>query len=129
MLSTNAFDYVNVLDRAADASWNRETVLANNISNVDTPGYKRQDIDFESTLREELGRCKHESLDAKMSDVDLDNLEASVYTDMSNYSYRLDDNNVDIDTEEVEYASEQIRYQAITTGINNEFSRMKAVLT
>jgi flagellar basal-body rod protein FlgB len=129
MLSTNAFDYVNVLDRAADASWNRETVLANNISNVNTPGYKRQDIDFESTLREELGRCKHESLDAKMSDVDLDNLEASVYTDLSNYSYRLDDNNVDVDTEEVEYASEQIRYQAITTGINNEFSRMKAVLT
>jgi flagellar basal-body rod protein FlgB len=129
MLSTNAFDYVNVLDRAADASWNRETVLANNIANVDTPGYKRQDIDFESTLREELGRCKHESLDAKMSDVDLDNLNASVYTDMSHYSYRLDDNNVDIDTEEVEYASEQIRYQAITTGINNEFSRMKAVLT
>jgi flagellar basal-body rod protein FlgB len=96
---------------------------------VDTPGYKRQDIDFESTLREELGRCKHESLDAKMSNVDLDNLNASVYTDLSNYSYRLDDNNVDIDVEEVEYASEQIRYEAITTGINNEFSRMKAVIS
>jgi flagellar basal-body rod protein FlgB len=129
MLSTNAFDYVNVLDKAADASWNRETVLANNIANVDTPGYKRQDIDFESTLREELGRCKHESLDAKMSNVDLENLNASTYTDLSNYSYRLDDNNVDIDVEEVEYASEQIRYEAITTGINNEFSRMKAVIS
>jgi flagellar basal-body rod protein FlgB len=129
MLSTNAFNYVNVLDKAADASWNRETVLANNIANVDTPGYKRQDIDFESTLREELGRCKHESLDAKIDSVDLDNLESSVYTDMSNYSYRLDENNVDIDVEEVEYASEQLRYEGITAGINNEFSRMKAVLT
>jgi flagellar basal-body rod protein FlgB len=48
---------------------------------------------------------------------------------MSNYSYRLDTNNVDIDVEEVEYASEQLRYQGITTGINNEFSRMKAVLS
>jgi flagellar basal-body rod protein FlgB len=129
MLSTNAFNYVNVLDKAADASWNRETVLANNIANVDTPGYKRQDIDFESTLREELGRCKHESLDAKIDSTDLDNLEPSVYTDMSNYSYRLDENNVDIDVEEVEYASEQLRYEGITAGINNEFSRMKAVLT
>jgi flagellar basal-body rod protein FlgB len=36
---------------------------------------------------------------------------------------------VDIDVEEVEYASEQIRYEAITTGINNEFSRMKAVIS
>jgi flagellar basal-body rod protein FlgB len=129
MLSTNAFDYVNVLDKAADASWQRETVLANNIANVDTPGYKRQEIDFESTLREELGRCKHESLDAKISSVDLDNLNPSVYTDMSNYSYRLDENNVDIDVEEVEYASEQLRYEGITTGINNEFSRMKAVIS
>jgi flagellar basal-body rod protein FlgB len=129
MLSTNAFDYVNVLEKAADASWQRETVLANNIANVDTPGYKRQDIDFESTLKEELGRCKHESLDAKVSDVDLSNLSASVYTDLSNYSYRLDDNNVDIDVEEVEYASEQLRYEGITTAVNNEFSRMKAVLS
>jgi flagellar basal-body rod protein FlgB len=128
MLSTNAFNYVNVLDKAADASWQRETVLANNIANVDTPGYKRQDLDFESTLKEELGRCKHESLDAKIDSADLDNLNASVYTDLSNYSYRLDDNNVDIDVEEVEFASEQLRYQGITAGINNEFSRMQAVL-
>jgi flagellar basal-body rod protein FlgB len=129
MLSTNAFNYVNVLDKAADASWERETVLANNIANVDTPGYKRQEVDFETTLREELGRCKHESLDAKIDSADLDNLTPSVYTDMSNYSYRLDENNVDIDVEEVEYASEQLRYEGITTGINNEFSRMKAVLS
>ena len=52
MLSTNAFNYVNVLDKAADASWKRETVLANNIANVNTPGYKRKDLDFESTLKE-----------------------------------------------------------------------------
>ena len=128
MLSTNAFDYVNVLDKAADASWTRESVLANNIANVDTPGYKRQDLDFESTLREELGRCKHESLDKKIGNADLSRLNPSVYTDLSNYSYRLDGNNVDIDTEEVEFASEQIRYQAITAGINNEFTRMRTVI-
>jgi flagellar basal-body rod protein FlgB len=118
-----------VLNKAADASWQRESVISNNIANVDTPGYKRQDIDFESTLQEELGRCKHTSLDTKINDVDLENLSASVYTDMSNYSYRLDENNVDIDVEEVELASEQLRYEGITAGINNEFSRMKAVLS
>ncbi len=129
MLSTNAFDYVNVLDKAADASWKRETVLANNIANVDTPGYKRKDLDFEGVLKQELGRCKHTSLDTKISNIHLDHLNPSVYTDMSNYSYRLDGNNVDIDNEEVEYASEQIRYQGITTSINNEFTRMKSVIS
>lgn len=128
MLSTNAFDYVNVLDKAADASWKRETVLANNIANVNTPGYKRKDLDFEGVLKQELGRCKHTSLDTKIDNLHMDHLNPSVYTDLSNYSYRLDGNNVDIDVEEVEYASEQIRYQGITAGINNEFNRMKTVI-
>ena len=117
MLSTNAFDYVNVLDKAADASWKRETVLANNIANVNTPGYKRKDLDFEGILKQELGRCKHTSLDTKIDNLHMDHLNPSVYTDLSNYSYRLDGNNVDIDVEEVEYASEQLRYQGITAGI------------
>lgn len=129
MLSTNAFDYVNVLDKAADASWKRETVLANNIANVNTPGYKRKDLDFEGVLKQELGRCKHTSLDTKIDNLHMDHLNPLVYTDLSNYSYRLDGNNVDIDVEEVEYASEQIRYQGITAGINNEFNRMKTVIS
>ncbi|MCI7323748.1 MAG: flagellar basal body rod protein FlgB [Lachnospiraceae bacterium] len=128
MLSTDAFNYVNVLNKAADASWKRENVLANNIANVNTPGYKRRDLNFESTLREELGRCKHESLDEKINQTDLSKLEPSVYTDLTNYSYRLDGSNVDIDSEEVEFASEQIRYQGITAALNNEFNRMKSVL-
>ena len=128
MLSTDAFNYVNVLNKAADASWKRENVLANNIANVNTPGYKRRDLNFESTLKEELGRCKHESLDEKINQTDLTKLEPSVYTDLTNYSYRLDGSNVDIDSEEVEFASEQIRYQGITAALNNEFTRMKTVL-
>lgn len=40
MLSSDAFSYVNLLDKAADVSWQRETLISNNIANVDTPGYK-----------------------------------------------------------------------------------------
>ena len=87
MLSTNAFNYVNVLDKAADA------------------------------------------LDYKIDHANLNHLNPSVYTDLTNYSYRLDGSNVDIDSEEVEYASEQLRYEGITAGINNEFSRMKSVIS
>jgi flagellar basal-body rod protein FlgB len=128
MIQTSAFDYINVLDKAADASWTRESLLTNNIANVDTPNYKRRDIDFESVLQKELGNCKHESLDAKMSDVDLSQLNPTVYKDHSSLSYRLDGNNVDIDTEEVDLASEQIKYQGLTTSITKEFTRMKAAI-
>ena len=129
MLSTNAFDYVNVLETAAIAYSSWTVDLANNIANVNTPGYKRKDLDFEGVLKQELGRCKHTSLDTKIDNLHMDHLNPSVCTDLSNYSYRLDGNNVDIDVEEVEYASEQIRYQGITAGINNEFNRMKTVIS
>lgn len=128
MISTSAFDYINVLDKAADASWTRESLITNNIANVNTPNYKRRDLNFESVLNEQLGSCKHESLDAKMRTVDLGQLNPMVYTDHSSLSYRLDGNNVDIDTEEAELASEQIKYQALTTSISKEFSRMKSVI-
>ena len=128
MLSTNAFNYVNVLDKAADASWRREALISNNIANVDTPGYKRRDLDFQSLLKAEMGRTKFDSLDQKINQLDLTKLSPLSYRDMISYSYRLDGNNVDIDTENVELASEQIRYQAVTTGISQEFSRMQTVI-
>ncbi len=129
MFSTNAFDYINVLDKAADASWLRETAITNNLANVDTPGYKRQDVDFQSVLKTELGRTKYASLDQRISQLNtgLNKLNVSTYTDAYNYSYRLDTNNVDVDTENVELASEQLRYEGITTSINSQFARMKAV--
>ena len=128
MLSTNAFDYVNVLDKAADASWKRESLISNNLANVDTPGYKRQDLDFQSALQTELSKNSHDSLDSRIDGLDLTELNPMTYTDLAGYSYRLDGNNVDIDTENVELASEQIRYQAIAAGLNQEFSRMRAVI-
>ena len=124
MITTNAFDYINVLDKAADASWLRETAIMNNLANTDTPGYKRQEVDFESVLQRELGHSKYTTLDKKI----LSGLNVSTYTDSSNYSYRLDRNNVDPDTENVELASETIRYQALTNSITSDFTRMQAVL-
>ena len=128
MISTNAFSYINILDKAADASWTRENLIANNIANNDTPGYKRQDIDFQSVLKKELSNYKYMNLDQKMNAVDLTKLNPMVYTDHGNYSYRLDGNNVDIDTEQVELASEQIKYQALTTSITSEFQRLQTVI-
>jgi len=118
MITTNAFDYINVLDKAADASWLRETAIMNNLANTDTPGYKRQEVDFESVLQRELGHSKYTTLDKKIRSLnaDLSGLNVSTHTDSSNYSYRL------------ELASETIRYQALTNSITSDFTRMQAVL-
>ena len=130
MVTTNVFDYTNILDKAADASWMRENVITNNIANIDTPGYKRQDVDFESVLQKALGKTKYSSLDKKVRELnqDLGKLTTTSYTDAANYSYRLDRNNVDENTENAELASESLRYQLLTTAITNNFSRMQTVL-
>lgn len=128
MINSNVFDYVDVLGKAADASWVRNDVIANNIANVDTPGYKRQDVNFESQLRRALGNSRYESVDAKVSHVTSTELNARIYTDSANFSYRLDGNNVDIDTENVELAANQIKYNGLITSMNQEFANLKLVM-
>ena len=128
MINSNAFSYINVLDRAADASWTRETVIGNNIANVDTPGYKRKDVAFEDVLKRELKSSKYDTLQKAVDNVSLNKLEGRTYTDYASYSYRLDGNNVDIDTENVELASEQLRYQTLTSAVSNEFTRMNTAM-
>ena len=128
MINSNAFSYINVLDRAADASWTRETVIGKNIANVDTPGYKRQDVAFEDILKRELKSSKYDTLQKAVDNVSLNKLEGRTYTDYASYSYRLDGNNVDIDTENVELASEQLRYQTLTSAVSNEFTRMNTAM-
>ena len=128
MITSGAFSYINVLDKAADASWLREATITNSLANVDTPGFKRKDVDFEGVLKTELGRSKYVTLDQKVKDLHMNHLNATAYTDSPNFSYRLDGNNVDVDTEQVELASEQLRYTALTDSITHEISRFKSVL-
>jgi len=128
MIGSDAYNYINVLDKAADAAWTRNDVIANNIANVDTPNYKRQDVKFEDILERELRGAKYTSLDNKVSNVSLNRLDGEVYTDSVGYSYRVDDNNVDVETENVELAANQLKYNMLTDSINNEFKLLQAVM-
>ena len=117
MINSNVFDYINVMGKTADASWKRNEILANNLANVNTPRYKRQDINFEAQLRQALGNSRYESVDDKVASLHVGDLQARVYTDAANFSYRLDGNNVDVDTENVELASNQIKYNGLISSI------------
>ncbi|MCR4798251.1 MAG: flagellar basal body rod protein FlgB [Lachnospiraceae bacterium] len=128
MINSDAFSYINVLDKAADASYKRETIIANNIANAATPTYKRKDLEFQELLEKELKATGYRDIDQAVKNVRLSSLNPDVYTDYPGFSYRIDKNNVDIDTENVELASEQLRYQTITTGINQEFQHFKTAI-
>lgn len=128
MIQTNAFDYINVLNRAADAAWQRNEAISNNIANVDTPGYKRQDVAFESVLQQALGNNRYQSMDDKVANVNLSRLRGRAYVDYANYSYRRDGNNVDIENENVMLAENQLKYQGLISSINQEFTNLQTVM-
>ncbi len=128
MIHSNVFNYVNVLDKAADAAWLRNEVLANNIANNTTPGYKRQDVNFDDQLKRALRFSRYTSVDAKVEAVRTASLRTKVYTDSASFSYRLDGNNVDADAEGVKLAENQIKYNGLVNSMNQEFANLKLVM-
>ena len=126
--NTNVFDYINVLDKAMDASWIRNDAISNNLANADTPGYKRQDVDFETQLAEAMHSSRYTSVDAKVHNLKLHRLNPVVHTDYSGFSYRIDGNNVDPDAEGVYLAKNQIVYQGLYMSASQEFKNLQAVM-
>ena len=126
MVLSNAYNYINVLDKAADASWVRNDVLANNIANADTPNYKREDVQFETYLSNAVAGT--DSLDETVANIDLSTLESTTYTEQAGLSYREDGNNVDISTENVELAKNQLKYYTLMNSVNQEFGRLKSAM-
>ena len=126
MISSGAYNYINVLEKTCDASWTRNSLISNNIANVDTPNYKRKDLKFEEYLSSAV--TLGSSLDEDIANVDLDTLTGTTYTDYGNVDYRLDGNNVDIDTESAELAKNQIKYYTMLDSVSQEFSRLKMVI-
>lgn len=114
------FGTTDILAKGLQAAWMRNDALANNIANVDTPGYKRSDVAFEELLQS--------ALDGDISEINPSQLQPYTYTDKAELSYRLDGNNVDIDTEMAELAKNQIRYNTMITSINSKFSRIKEAM-
>lgn len=130
MINTGIYDYIDVLGSAANASWKRNEVINNNLANVNTPGYKRKDVSFDDLLAVRLKRTgtTNVDLDRRVAEVKNDKLEGKIYTDSTAYSYRIDGNNVDVDTENVELASNEIKYNGLVASINAEFARLKSVI-
>ena len=129
MIGSGVYNYINLLSKAADASWVRNTVLNNNLANVSTPGFKRSDIAFEDYLKKELSSAgTNVFMDQAVAGVDLSKLNVTTYVDQKELSYRLDGNNVDVDVENANLAQNSIRYYTLLDSITQEFSRIRMVL-
>ena len=128
MFNTGVFNYVNVMQKTMDATAMRSEVILNNMANVNTPGYKRKDIRFETALKHAFARASQDTVDARVKNLDLEALTPKTYTDYEELSYRYDGNNVDINNENAILAEVQTKYNALMDLINSDFASMRAAM-
>lgn len=101
----------NLMKMGLDATELRSRVIANNIANINTAGYKRKYVTFEETLTGELKDAKIEVKTEK------------------NTSMREDGNNVDLENEKVNQAATTLEYNALISLTNTKISMAKSVIS
>ncbi|MBR9883881.1 MAG: flagellar basal body rod protein FlgB [Oceanospirillales bacterium] len=101
----------------------RAEVLANNIANADTPGFKARDLDFESILRGEQNQFSTEVEQTQSGHVG-EFIEPDFAAELL---YRtplqpsVDGNTVEVQQEMARYSDNAIRYQSSFTFLNSKF--------
>ena len=120
--------YIRTLEAASGAAWLRQNVIAHNIANEDTPGYKAKRVDFESYLKKELSSVRREGASPRESIARVRSVDTREY-ELGGQDVRIDGNNVDIDSEFIEQARLQIQYDAVRQKVNGYYSNLKYVIS
>lgn len=94
----------------------RETVVAANMANIDTPGYRTQDIDFQQTLQDAMA-APGESGGIKVA-----------LKSVHGLLERPDGNNVDLDRESMLLAESQLNYQIGTQLMKARFHQLLSAI-
>ncbi len=124
---------MQIREKALDAAWARNEVIAQNIANVDTPNYKKKTVRFEEYLGQALDDgFKGFTTDKRHIQIgggDAENAKIKVTVENKELSTRLDGNNVDIESEMASLAKNDIRYNALAQSISGGFARLKSVIS
>jgi flagellar basal-body rod protein FlgB len=104
------------LSSALDGLSARQRVIADNIANVQTPGYHAQRVNFEDSLRDAL---QNGSLDSGAAG------EVEPTTQTSLEPTRLDGNNVNLDTETLSSVDTNLRYQLTLRAVDHDFTVLR----
>jgi flagellar basal-body rod protein FlgB len=108
-----------VLQRGLEGSSLRQQVLTNNLANANTAGFKRSDVDFESSLAS--------ALDSSNPNQSLDSLTFAPQTDSST-TMTVDGNNVDTDTEMANLTSNAVQYETLAAIEQQRFAMLKSAM-
>lgn len=127
-------------DRAgARALGKRFEAVAENLSNVNTPGYKRKEVEFEGLLREALEKASKPEAKVSLATTDpahitsegllseAGEIPVTVKT-VEGESFRLDGNNVDPEREMAKLAETRMAYSAMTALMGKRADLLKKAM-
>lgn len=127
------FTSVDLLQKGLEASWTRNTVIRNNLANVETPGFKSSDLEFESIFARALDDGSFEGKRTREQHIQIGNSSAfnvsPLIVENKGTSMRMDGNNVDAEAENVKLAQNSIQYNTIMYKLNSELTKIKLAIS
>ncbi len=131
---------MRTLETALDVASARHQVIANNVANVNTPGFKAADVDFVSSLEQAMaGRAESAGRRLTGRTTRAGHLAISgpasagrspiVQTADEGVSMKVDGNSVDIDLEEAKMAENATMYNTFAQLVSSKFSLLKYVIS
>ncbi len=130
---------MTVLRKALDASTMNHEVIANNLANIDTPGFKRSEVVFHDKLQAALRAVagSADSLQGVRTDPahipineppTLDGVKPNAVV-RAETSLRPDGNNVDIDAEMTKLSQNTVFYQALTQLVSMKMAQLRTAIS
>lgn len=129
----NTFNNMNLMNKALDGYSKRNETINNNISNVNTPGYKRIEVLFEKNLKNQINLKNSLNMNTtnskhmKFMNIDKDN-GISIVKDNSPSTSRRDGNNVNIDVEMANLAKNTMMYNSVVRQVSNESRKLRSII-
>jgi len=126
---------LTLLQKSMELRSRRNSMMASNIANRETPGYRAQDLVFEKELIQSYHGDRPGPL--KVSDKrHFDGLKREPIEDVTgqqinsfNPDPRMDGNTVNLDKEMAKLAENQLMYHAATRALNWKFRLLKTAIT
>lgn len=129
-------DPVNLSLRAAlDLRWQRHELLAHNLANADTPGFRPKDLEFEGVLQSVVSGQASDQTSSQASgqaSTAVQNerpTESQAVIERPEVGDTLDDNAVDTDKEMARVADNSLNYQAQLELLRRRYAAIQRVIT
>jgi len=122
-----------VMKKSLDLMSTRQSLISSNIGNLDTPGFKASDIDFQGELREALGAKGQLNLRSTNEkhfgpkNSNISSLTADPFEEED--AAKSNGNNVNVDKEMAKLAENQIVYNATIQLMMKRGSTVRAAVT